>query len=153
MNRMQLLKEYYEQEQYNLLCYSKDYSTNIPKDNFIREWKNEKEKIKILQQMIIEEKTKTQKNTNIEKLTQNLIKFYKEYDPYDFIDNETEYIFEETLKAVIVNPKGVYEYLQSVIEDDRGMVEEAKKLKKELEKVFPALESRETEETEELEDF
>lgn len=151
MNRMQLLKEYYEQEQYNLLCYSKDYSTDIPKDNYIKEWKKEKEKIKILQQMIIEEKTKTQKNSNIEELTQNLIKFYKEYNPYDFMDNETEYIFEETLKAVIINPKGVYEYLELVIEDDREMVEEAKQIKKELEKVFPLLKSKEIEETEELE--
>lgn len=63
MNRMQLLKEYYEQEQYNLLCYSKDYSTDISKDNYKKEWKTEKEKIKLLQEMIADEKIREDEAT------------------------------------------------------------------------------------------
>lgn len=65
MNRLQLFKEMYEMSTHNLLCYSKDYLMAKPKKCYIKEWKKEKEKVKLLKELIAEEKHKKEEN-NIE---------------------------------------------------------------------------------------
>lgn len=59
MNRLELLQEIYEQVEHNKYCYSKDNLMNFPKDEYIRQWNQENEKLKILEEMIDEEKNKT----------------------------------------------------------------------------------------------
>lgn len=62
MNRLQLFQEMYEMASHNLLCYSQNYLMTKPKLEYVEEWKNEKEKIDLLSEMIKEEKQKEQKN-------------------------------------------------------------------------------------------
>ncbi len=56
MNRMQLFKEMYEISTHNLLCYFEDYLMQKPKGRYIKEWKREQEKVKLIKELIIEEK-------------------------------------------------------------------------------------------------
>lgn len=65
MNRLQLFKEMYELSTHNLLCYSQNYIMTKPKKGYIKEWKKEQEKVKLLQELIAEEKHKKEEN-NIE---------------------------------------------------------------------------------------
>ena len=62
MNRLELLKEMYKMTSHNLLYYSENYLMTKPKSEFIQEWKNEKEKLDLLSEMIKEEKQKEQKS-------------------------------------------------------------------------------------------
>ncbi len=68
MNREELFKEMYDMTMHNLFCYSKDYLMTSPKQNYIKEWKREKEKADLLKELINEEKQKnyeTDKKKNI----------------------------------------------------------------------------------------
>ena len=56
MNRMQLFKEMYEISNHNLLCYSENYHMKKPKVGYIKEWRREQEKVKLIKDLIIEEK-------------------------------------------------------------------------------------------------
>ena len=56
LNRLELLEEFYKQIEHNKYCYSKDSLMEIPKEEFKEEWNTENEKLKILQEMIEEEK-------------------------------------------------------------------------------------------------
>lgn len=58
MNRLQLFQEIYNFYTYNLLCYSKNYLMEEPKEKFAQEWKTEKEKVELLNEIIKEEKQK-----------------------------------------------------------------------------------------------
>lgn len=58
MNKVQLLEEIYDYYTYNLLCYSKNYLMTKPKERYIKEWKNQKEKVALLEEIIKEEKQK-----------------------------------------------------------------------------------------------
>lgn len=56
MNKIELLQEYKEQEEYNLHCYSnKNYLEDKPQKGYEEEWKNHKEKIKLIKEMISDE--------------------------------------------------------------------------------------------------
>lgn len=54
MNKLQLLKEVYDQEVHNLMCYSKNYLMEEPKEQYKNEWAECKEKILLLEQIIDE---------------------------------------------------------------------------------------------------
>ena len=56
MTRMQLFKEMYEIVCHNLLCYSQDYLMSKPKAGYSKQWKKESEKVKLLREIISEEK-------------------------------------------------------------------------------------------------
>lgn len=56
MNKQQLLKEIYDLYNHNLLCYSADYLMNAPKKEYEEKWKEQKEKIKLLDEIIADEK-------------------------------------------------------------------------------------------------
>ena len=55
---MQLFKEMYELSCHNLLCYSQDYLMNKPKSGYTKQWNKENEKVKLLQEVIEEERQK-----------------------------------------------------------------------------------------------
>ncbi len=59
---MQLLKEMYETCTHNLLYYSRDFLMRKPKVGYVKEWKNEREKVKLIKQLIMEEKQSISKN-------------------------------------------------------------------------------------------
>ena len=40
---------------HNLLCYSSDYLMNIPKKQYVKEWKETQEKIKLVDELIEQE--------------------------------------------------------------------------------------------------
>ena len=63
---MQLFKEMYELSSYNLLCYSRDYLMTKPKTRYVKEWKKEREKVNLLQELIVEEKQKEEPKNSIE---------------------------------------------------------------------------------------
>lgn len=63
---MQLFKEMYELSSYNLLCYSQDYLMTKPKTRYVKEWKKEREKVNLLQELIVEEKQKEETKNSIE---------------------------------------------------------------------------------------
>lgn len=54
LTRNELLRQIYEQECHNLLCYSKTYGMNTPKDGYEKEWKESNEKVELLKQMLDE---------------------------------------------------------------------------------------------------
>lgn len=56
MNRLQLFKEIYERYNHNLLCYSEDYLMQKSKVGYIKKWKKEQEKVKLIRKLIIEER-------------------------------------------------------------------------------------------------
>ena len=58
MDRLQLYEEMYDLATHNLLCYSEDYLMTRPKANFIEQWKKEREKVDLLEEIIKEEKEK-----------------------------------------------------------------------------------------------
>lgn len=58
MTRLQLFEEIYNLHTYNLLCYSKNYLMTEPKEQFVQEWKTEKEKVELLNEIIKEEMQK-----------------------------------------------------------------------------------------------
>lgn len=73
MTRLQLFEEIYNLHTYNLLCYSKNYLMTEPKEQFIQEWKREKEKVALLNEIIKEEKQKEGKNVYVATGKQNNI--------------------------------------------------------------------------------
>ena len=88
MTRMQLFKEMYELSCHNLLCYSQDYLMSKPKSGYNKQWNKENEKVKLLQELISEEKQKKEikNNSKIEE-TEELewfldVKQYEESDIY-----------------------------------------------------------------------
>ena len=64
MTRMQLFKEMYELSCHNLLCYSQDYLMSKPKSGYNKQWNKENEKVKLLQELISEEKQKKEIKNN-----------------------------------------------------------------------------------------
>ena len=66
MTRMQLFKEMYELSCHNLLCYSQDYLMSKPKSGYVKQWKTENEKVKLLRELISEEKQKEEIKNNHE---------------------------------------------------------------------------------------
>lgn len=56
MNRQELLQEFYDLTEHNLLCYSKNYLMTIPKVGYEKNWEDEKEKLEIIKEMIEEER-------------------------------------------------------------------------------------------------
>ena len=75
MNRIQILKEMYEEVTHNLLCYSKDISMEQPKEKYVQEWEKEREKINIIKEIKASEKEKEsmKKFQTIREITEKLI--------------------------------------------------------------------------------
>lgn len=55
MNRIDLLKEFEGSLYHNLLCYSENYLMDKPKEMFVKEWEETKEKIGLLKELINQE--------------------------------------------------------------------------------------------------
>lgn len=55
MNAIKLLKEYLEREKHNVFCYSATYTMETPKRGFEKEFREAKEKVALLEDMIAEE--------------------------------------------------------------------------------------------------
>ena len=55
MNKIDLLTEFKDKLNHNLLCYSSDYLMNIPKKQYVKEWKETQEKIKLVDELIEQE--------------------------------------------------------------------------------------------------
>ncbi len=58
MTRLQLFEEMYDMSKHNLLCYSKNNLMSEPREEFVKEWKLESEKVELLEEIIREEKQK-----------------------------------------------------------------------------------------------
>lgn len=56
MNKLDLLEEYKDMLCHNLLCYSEDYLMTKPKSEFVEQWKKEREKVDLLEEIIKESK-------------------------------------------------------------------------------------------------
>lgn len=55
MNRVDVLNEFKDILNHNLLCYSADYLMNTPKKQYVKEWNETKEKLDILNDLINQE--------------------------------------------------------------------------------------------------
>lgn len=58
ISRLSILKELLEQTEHNVLCYSDNYLCSKPKKQYIKEWVRENKKVKIIKDMIKDEKEK-----------------------------------------------------------------------------------------------
>ena len=56
MNKIDLLNEFKDELYNNLLCYSENQLMVSPKYNYLKEWKETKEKIKLIEEIIRDEK-------------------------------------------------------------------------------------------------
>lgn len=63
MNKIELLKEFEGTLYHNLLCYSENYLMNKPKEKFIKEWKETKEKIGLVKEIMKDVQRNIQENT------------------------------------------------------------------------------------------
>lgn len=54
MTKKELLEKYYEQEMNNVFCYSATYMMNSPKKGYEQEWREARESVDILVEMIAE---------------------------------------------------------------------------------------------------
>ena len=52
LNKIDLLKEFEGTLYHNLLCYSENYLMDRPKENFVKEWKETKEKIDLIKEIM-----------------------------------------------------------------------------------------------------
>lgn len=66
ITRISLLEEIKEQIFHNIICYSADYLMNNAKPEYSKEWNNEWEKFRVIQEMLKEERTK-----EIQKIKEN----------------------------------------------------------------------------------
>lgn len=65
MNKLQLLNEIYNQEVHNLMCYSKNYLMEEPKEQYKKEWIESKEKVFLLEQIMDEIRSNTKTNKQV----------------------------------------------------------------------------------------
>lgn len=59
ISRLSILKELLEQTEHNVLCYSDNYLCTKPKKQYVKEWVRENKKVKIIKDMIKDEKEKS----------------------------------------------------------------------------------------------
>lgn len=59
VSRLSILKELLEQTEHNVLCYSDNYLCSKPKKQYVKEWVRENKKVKIIKDMIKDEKEKS----------------------------------------------------------------------------------------------
>ena len=62
LNKIDLLKEFESTLYNNLLCLSENYLMNKPRTNFTKEWKETKEKIGLVKEIIKDEQKNIQKD-------------------------------------------------------------------------------------------
>lgn len=55
MNKIDLLTEFKDMLNHNLLCYSSNYLMNTPKKQYVKEWEKTQEKIKLVDELIEQE--------------------------------------------------------------------------------------------------
>lgn len=54
MTRKELLEDYYEREMNNVFCYSATYLMNSPKKGYEQEWREARESVDILRELLEE---------------------------------------------------------------------------------------------------
>lgn len=54
MTTKELLEKYYEREMHNVFCYSATYLMNSPKKGYEHEWREARESVDILRELIAE---------------------------------------------------------------------------------------------------
>ncbi len=62
MNKMDLLKEFEDILCHNLFCYSKDWLMNTPKEKYVKQWKETKEKISLVKEIMKDVKLNIQED-------------------------------------------------------------------------------------------
>ena len=62
MNKIELLKEFEGTLYHNLLCYSENYLMNKPKEKFVKEWEETKEKIGLVKEIMKDVQQNIQEN-------------------------------------------------------------------------------------------
>lgn len=75
LTRLQLFQEMYNMATHNLLCYSKNYLMTEPKEQYIKQWEVENEKVNLLKEIIKEEEQKE----SVEKVSFTLEQILKVY--------------------------------------------------------------------------
>ncbi|MGN1311313.1 MAG: hypothetical protein ACI4VP_06515 [Clostridia bacterium] len=65
MNKLQVLNEVYDQEVHNLMCYSKNYLMEEPKEQYENEWAESKEKVILLEQIMDEIRSNIKTNEQV----------------------------------------------------------------------------------------
>lgn len=58
ITKLSILKDLKQNIEHNIFCYSENYLLTQPKNKYISEWKIENKKLKIVEQMIREERQK-----------------------------------------------------------------------------------------------
>lgn len=64
MNKIELLNEFRGTLYHNLLCFSKNYLMEEPRENFVKEWEETKEKINLIDEIIKDENILMNNNEN-----------------------------------------------------------------------------------------
>ena len=62
LNKIELLKEFEGTLYHNLLCYSENYLMNKPKEKFVKEWEETKEKIGLVKEIMKDVQQNIQEN-------------------------------------------------------------------------------------------
>lgn len=65
LNKLQVLNEVYDQEVHNLMCYSKNYLMEEPKEQYENEWAESKEKVILLEQIMDEIRSNIKTNEQV----------------------------------------------------------------------------------------
>lgn len=130
MNKIDLLKEFEGTLYHNLSCYSENHLLNKPKEKFIKEWQETKEKIDLLKEIM----------KDVQQNTQEDISYLVRNDELDVLG-----IFNTLNYAIAFAEKKKREYMQHY-DSSKIWVE----INGETEKIYEAV-GYENEETEELE--
>ena len=64
MNKIELLNEFRGTLYHNLLCFSENYLMDEPRENFVKEWEETKEKISLIDEIIKDENILMNNNEN-----------------------------------------------------------------------------------------
>lgn len=64
MNKIELLNEFRGTLYHNLLCFSNNYLMEKPRENFVKEWEETKEKISLIDEIIKDENILMKNNEN-----------------------------------------------------------------------------------------
>lgn len=105
MNRYELLKELYDETSHNLYCYSEDALMTKPKMEYEKQWKEQLEKLELIQEMINEE---TNNNFHVYTSMYNL-------------RNETDIKYHSDLVCLENRDKGISCYLTA--DEENGKVD------------------------------
>jgi len=66
ITRLSILKEMQDRAWYDALCYSANYGMTKPKEGYEAQWKEAKEKARLIDQMVKEQKEKEEMNNEVD---------------------------------------------------------------------------------------